>query len=122
MTLRECYEKMGGDYADTMERLTKEERIAKYMVKFLEDKTFHILCKMKEEENWKEVFIAVHTLKGVSQNLGFTKLYEASHQMTEAVRGGMELKDNSLYEAVCEAYFETVKVIREYKESVTNLY
>lgn len=118
MTLRECYEKMGGDYADTMERLTKEERISRYVVRFLEDTTFQILCEAKEARDWEGVFRAIHTLKGVSQNLGFTKLYQASQKMTEAVRGGVELKDESLYEAVCKIYFETVEVIKDYKKSV----
>ncbi len=121
MTLRECYEKMGGDYADVMERLTKEERISRYVVKFLEDTTFQTLCEVKDTGDWEGVFRAVHTLKGVSENLGFMKLYQASHEMTEAVRGGVELKDESLYEAVCKNYFETVEVIKEYKNSIKNI-
>ena len=118
MTLRECYEKMGGDYADVIERLTKEERISKYVVRFLEDTTFQTLCETKEAGDWEGVFRAIHTLKGVSQNLGFTKLYQACHEMTEAVRGGAELKDESLYEAVCKIYFETVEAIKDYKKSL----
>ena len=36
MTLQECYEKMGGDYEEVLARLISQERIAKYMVKFLD--------------------------------------------------------------------------------------
>ena len=116
MTLQECYEKMGGDYTEVMKRLVKEERIAKYVVKFLEDPTYGILCHAMEEADYNAVFLAIHTLKGVSQNLGFGKLYEASHEMTEAVRGGVKLQDESLFRAVSEAYDTTISVIRDYIE------
>lgn len=118
MTLQECYEKMGGDYAEVLARLTKEERIAKYVVKFLEDTTYQTLCEMRETGDHDAVFRAIHTLKGVSQNLGFENLYEASHAMTEAVRGGVELQDETLFETVQKAYFKTIDVIRQYVESI----
>ena len=117
MTLQECYEKMGSDYADVLARLAKEDRIEKYMVKFLEDPTYEMLCEARKEEDDNAVFLAIHTLKGVSQNLGFTRLYEVSHVMTEAVRGGVKLQDESMFEAVQGAYFMTIEVIKEYAQT-----
>ena len=116
MTLQECYEKMGGDYAEVSARLSSDERIAKYVVKFLEDPTYQMLCKAMEMDDDKAVFLTIHTLKGLSQNLGVGRLYTASHEMTEAVRGGVKLQDASLFEAVQNAYFVTIDVIREFKE------
>ena len=118
MTLRECYEKMDSDYEDVINRLTKEERISKYIIKFLEDTTFQSLCEANEAEDHEEVFRTIHTLKGVSQNLGLKKLYEASHEMTEAVRGGKKLKNPLLLEAVRTAYTETIEVIKQYADSI----
>lgn len=117
MTLQECYDKIGGDYAEVMERLGNIERIEKYVVKFLEDPTYRMLCEAKAVGDDKAVFLQIHTLKGVSQNLGFGNLYRASYVMTEAVRGGVPLCDESLFEAVTKAYYETVGVIEQY---VTN--
>ena len=114
MTLQECYEKMGGDYEEVLARLISQERIAKYMVKFLEDPTYHTLCEAKAAEDHKAVFLHIHTLKGVSQNLGFGNLYRASYEMTEAVRGGVPLRDESLFDAVTETYNETIAVIKEF--------
>ena len=114
MTLKECYEKMGGDYAEVSERLVSDERIAKYVVKFLEDPTYQMLCEAVETEDDKAVFLSIHTLKGISQNLGFGRLYEASHELTEAVRGGVKLQDMSLFEAVSVAYFVTTDAIKEF--------
>ena len=118
MTLQECYEKMGGNYEDVISRLTKEERITKYTIKFLEDTTFRSLCEAREANDHEAVFREIHTLKGVSQNLGFAKLYEACHIMTEAVRGGVELQEEALFEAVSAVYFETIEVIKEYAVSI----
>lgn len=118
MTLQECYEKMGSDYADVLNRLTKEERIAKYVVKFLEDTTFDALCEARKAEDHEAVFRAIHTLKGVSQNLGFSKLYEACHEMTEAVRGGVKLEEEALFDRVESEYKATISVIREYQHSM----
>lgn len=118
MTLQECYEKMGGDYAEVLERLVSEDRIAKYVVKFLEDPTYQMLCEAMEAEDYTAVFLNIHTLKGVSQNLGFGKLYEASYEMTEAVRGGVKLQDEALFEAVSEAYVETIAVIKQFAEII----
>ena len=109
---------MGGDYAEVLSRLTKEERIEKFMLKFLEDTTFEALCEAKEAGNHEELFRMIHTLKGVSQNLGFTKLYLASDAMTEAVRGGIALQDEALFETVKSTYLETVEVITQYKTSL----
>ena len=118
MTLQECYEKMGGDYAEVLARLISQERIEKYMIKFLDDPTYQTLCEVKEAKDAQSVFLQIHTLKGVSQNLGFGNLYKVSHDMTEAVRGGVPLEDERLFEAVSAAYNETVAVIKEFAGNV----
>ena len=114
MTLEVCYQKLGGDYEEVVTRLVKEDRIEKYVLKFLEDTSFEELCKAKREMNHEEVFRMIHTLKGVSQNLGFGDLYKASHVMTEAVRGGVKLQDESLFTAVKDAYSETMHAIEQF--------
>ena len=113
MTLQECYEKMGGDYAEVLERLIRSDRIEKFVEKFLEDPTYQMLCEAKAAGDAQAVFLHIHTLKGLSQNLGFGDLYRASHEMTEAVRGGVPLKDERLFEAVAKAYNQTVEAIKE---------
>ena len=118
MTLEVCYQKLGGDYKEVLARLVKEERIEKYVLKFLDDMTFEELCAARKEMNHEEVFRMIHTLKGVSQNLGFGRLFLASNKMTEAVRGGIKLEDESLFEAVENAYLDTVKAIMAYKDEL----
>ena len=118
MTLQECYENMGGDYAEVVSRLVKEERIKKFMVRFLEDTTFFELKKAVEEKQNQEIFRMIHTLKGVAQNLGFKNLYEVSDVMTEAVRGGAPLLDEQMFLEVEKVYYQTIEAIRRYKEEM----
>lgn len=113
--LRECYQKMNGNYEDVKTRLVKEERIEKFVVRFLKDDSYQLLCKARAAEDYEEVFRAVHSLKGASLNLGFTRLYGACSRLTEAVRGGKKPEDETLYEAVEREYRVTVAAIEEYK-------
>lgn len=122
MTLQECYEKMGGNYDEVLERLVKVERIEKFMLRFLEDNSYQELCSALEEKNYMEVFRMVHTLKGVSLNLGFIKLYESSDKMTEAVRGGVSLTDERLFLELEQNYRQTIEAITLYSQEKEGSY
>ena len=74
MNLQECYEALGGDFEDVLSRLRSEKLVQKFVLKFLNDKSFDLLCSSLEEENYEEAFRASHTIKGVCQNLSFTRL------------------------------------------------
>lgn len=73
MTLKECYDALGGNYEDTVRRLYNEKLVEKFLFKFEEDPSFENLKKALEEENLEAAFRAAHTLKGVAQNMGFDK-------------------------------------------------
>lgn len=88
MTLKECYAAMEGNYEDVLSRLMTERLVQKFVLKFLDDKSFDMLCRAMEEQNAEEAFRAAHTIKGVCQNLSMTKLYGSSVRITEALRGG----------------------------------
>ena len=86
MTIEACYEALGGDYPEVLSRLKTEERIQKFAIKFLTDDSYSTLQQRLECEDTEEAFRAAHTLKGLCQNLGFTKLYHSSSQVTELLR------------------------------------
>ena len=77
MTLQECYAALDGDFAGVSGRLPSEKFIQKYVLKFLDDGSYELLLRSMEEENWEEAFRAAHTIKGMCQNLDFTRLYES---------------------------------------------
>ncbi len=113
MTLKECYEQLQGDYHGTLARLCSEKLVEKFALKFLADDSYTNLEEFMEEGNYNEAFRAAHTLKGVSLNLGFTKLYEVSEALTEALRGGQEPQNEDLLKKVGEEYQRTVSVLQE---------
>ena len=88
MNTEKFYEKIGGNYADTMSRLMTEERVLRFVRKFPADESFNALKDALARGVVEEAFRAAHTLKGVAQNLGFTALYEKASAVTEVLRGG----------------------------------
>ena len=63
MTLKECYDALGGNYEDTVRRLYNEKLVEKFLFKFEEDPSFENLKKALEEEDLEAAFRAAHTLK-----------------------------------------------------------
>lgn len=86
MTIQESYCALGGNYEEVLGRFRTEERIVKFMGLFLKDDSFSNLSKALEQNNLEEAFRAAHTLKGISSNLSFTRLYRSSHGLTELLR------------------------------------
>lgn len=90
MNIQECYAAMGGDYNDVVSRLRTDERIARFLLRILDDKNMEALCHNLEERNLPEAFRAAHTLKGICMNLSLTKLNTSVSDMTELLRGRTE--------------------------------
>ena len=86
MTIQECYNAMGGDYAQIESRLPSAGLIKKFITKFLDDSSFSELCKAMKEGQREQAFRASHTLKGVSANLSFSRLLSSVTELTELLR------------------------------------
>ena len=112
MTLKECYDALEGDYEGVLTRLMTEKLVQKFAVKFLGDQSYENLVKDMETGNLEEAFREAHTLKGVCQNLGFTKLYKSSAEMTELLRAGETDKAASLLPQITADYEQTVAAIK----------
>ena len=107
MTLQEFYAQIGGNYADTVRRLCNESLVLRFVKKYPANPSFDELCAAVNQADWETAFRAVHTLKGVAQNLGLT----VSVPLTEAMRGGKPLTDPALLTAVKDVHQETVAAI-----------
>lgn len=113
MTIMECYEAMGGNFSDVKARLMTEDRVKKFALRFLNDKSFETLKASLDEGNYEEAFRAAHTLKGVCQNLGFDRLYRSVFEISEALRGGNALSDIAMLDAVATDYEATVSALSQ---------
>lgn len=117
MNLKDCYMSFGGDFDGVMERLRREQTVQKFVYKFLDDKSFELFEASMEKQDYKEALRAVHTLKGICQNLSFDRLYTSSSLVTNALKGDDYKKAIDLIPQLSNDYNQVVKVVREYKES-----
>lgn len=120
MTIQECYREMGGDFAQMRERLCSDTLIERFIIKFLDDDSYDLLSRAVREGRHEEAFRAAHTLKGVSANLGLTRLLTSVEKMTELLRSpsdAIPAEAAVLMEEVERDYAWTVRVIRTYLDS-----
>lgn len=110
MLLKDCYEAFGGDYEDVRKRISKDEIIQKFLIKFLSDASYSTLCESLEIKDYVEAFRAAHSLKGISQNFGFKRLEDSASRLTELLRNSEE---KQIDEKECEVLF--AKVSEDYK-------
>ena len=94
MTLESFYNTIGGDYKKTVERLYNETLLRKFVMKYRNDGTFA-------------------QLKGLALNLGFNQLNKSASALTEHLRGGKPLTDESLYNAVERDHMLVINSIDE---------
>lgn len=118
MTLQECYAAIGGDYEDVEARMMGAARVQKFLLRFLSDTSYEFLIDSLAAKNYEEAFRAAHTLKGVCQNLGITRLGNSAHDLTEALRDTPAAPDGTLIQKVTEDYKITAAAIHEFQEGL----
>ncbi len=122
VSVRECYDKLGGDYDDVYSRLLTEDRIIKFILRFLDDDSYKKICESLNTGDHDTAFRAAHTLKGIAQNFSFTRLYESTSLLTDALRPGKEPTPQHEIEALTKKvgtdYGKVVDAITLFKESI----
>lgn len=117
LSLKECYAAAGADYEDALRRFISEARVDRFLDMFLRDRSFELLCAAMDGKDYGEAFRAVHTMKGICMNLGFTRLLEACVALTEDLRGGQAGDGTGpRFEAVRAEYRRTTEAIRLHLE------
>lgn len=124
MTVQELYDAVGGNYKEAEERLMSEKFISKYIVKYLDDKSYDtLMSEWKGAQNEEQLFRAAHTLKGVCLNLALTNLSRYAEPITENYRPTGPTKiDNigELFDKLAEEQEKTIELITEFKNSLPN--
>lgn len=114
MTIKECYDAIGGDYEAVYQRMMKKEAlIIKFTKKFLDDSSYKNLKDNLSAGNVEEAFRAAHTLKGVSQNLAFETLYKPSSDLAEILRSGSMEGTGELMDTITREYERTIAAIKQ---------
>lgn len=118
MNLRDCYISFGGDFDEVMGRLRREQTVQKFVYKFLDDKSFQLFEESMGNQDYAEALRAVHTLKGICQNLSFNRLFESSNAVTKALKENDYNTASEMAPQLSKDYYQTVTAIEEYKRSL----
>ena len=119
MTVQELYANIGGNYESAKRILPMDKLIAKFIVKFLDDKSAEKLFSAWSGGDGTAIFEGAHALKGVCGNLGLDALGESARIVTEECRegntptmGAREL--DGLVEKMKDDYTRTIEAIRRF--------
>lgn len=122
MSLEECYNDFGGNYNEVVKRLYNDKLVEKFLLKFIDDKSYSDLKNGLSNKDLEAAFRAAHTLKGVCQNLGIDALFESSHAITEMLRPGSGDSDSDelqkMMSTVDADYKKTINAISKYKSEM----
>lgn len=122
MTVTELYESIGGNYDSAKRILQMDKLIAKFVVKFLDDKSCQSLLDAAAAGNAEEIFAGAHAMKGVCANLGLNSLSSAASDLAEEFRPGAartmdQAEVDRRVAALKEQYDKTIQGIRAFSES-----
>lgn len=117
MNLKDFYAAINGDYDGVIGRMRSEVLVKKFIFKFEEDPNFCELKKALSEGNRDDAFRAVHTIKGICQNLGFSSLQESASVLTQYLRVGLNNECVLLMQQVEEDYTKIINAISELRNS-----
>ena len=118
MTLQDCYAAMGGSYDEVIGRLRSERLVQKFVLKFLSDGSYQLLCSSMESKDYPEAFRAAHTIKGMCQNLSFTVLGRSGSALAEALRNGYTPEADALFEQVKADYASTIQAVQAFQAGI----
>ena len=112
--LLEDLEAYGVNITETLDRFIDDEELyVSCLEAILTEPGFGDLRKALDEEDYTGAFDAAHTLKGVTGNLGLTKLFEVVCEMVETLRSGENADLEGKYKRIMEEKACVDKIITE---------
>lgn len=92
--------------------LNNEELYIRFLNKFLEDPSFDGIAPAIDSGNNEEYFESVHTLKGVSGNMGITPVFKLACEMVDKYRAGELDASKAMYGELAKTYNEVLAIIK----------
>ncbi len=87
-TFKKQMEDNGADVDTTLKRFMGNEALyMKFIMKFLDDKSYDGITECMNSGDYEEVFKHAHTLKGVTANLGLDPITAVASDISELLRG-----------------------------------
>ncbi len=114
MQIQEFYEKIEGDYENIKGRLRSDDLIQRFVLKFLNEKSFEEMMVTAENNDVENTILTSHKLKGVVANLSFDKLFTLLTALLADLRQeNQDTVNMELIQKIKEEYEYTIKMIGE---------
>ena len=116
MNVKKFYEETNSNYNNALSIMMNDMLIARLLGKFMSNNSFEQIVSFYESKDYRNLFAAVHSFKGVTGNLALTPLYDLACEITELTRNSddanidkeiEELKKN--YALIIEKYNQYIK-------------
>ena len=115
MNVKQFYIDIKGSYDNALAIMMNDALIARMISKFMNSGTIEQMVSLYENKDYRALFAAAHSLKGVAGNLAFTSLYDIACVITEATRNSddanldKEIADlKAIYSLLKEKYLEYI--------------
>ena len=86
MNIKQFYLETNGSYENALAIMMNDVLIAKMLGKFMANNLYDDIISLYEKKDYRALFAAAHSFKGVTGNLAITPLYELASMITEATR------------------------------------
>lgn len=111
MTLQELSEKLDLSLNTTLARFGGNQPLfLRFLRRFPSDATWQQLCEAVQKQDYQQIEVGAHTLKGVSANLGLDTFSHLCNEIVSSVRTqqydalpGLMQQTSSCYEQICQA-------------------
>ncbi|MBR0367809.1 MAG: Hpt domain-containing protein [Clostridia bacterium] len=121
MTIKELYDRIGGNYDQAVRVMKSDRLIDKYVRKLTASQVAESLAEAGKTMDPVKLFESAHAMKGVCSNLGLEALANAVNDITEEFRPGnaRKLSDDDVrarLDAIARQYRITAEGIRDYEQ------
>lgn len=121
MTIKELYDRIGGNYDQAVRVMKSDRLIDKYVRKLTASQVAESLAEAGKTMDPVKLFDSAHAMKGVCSNLGLEALANAVNDITEEFRPGnaRRLSDDDVrarLDAIARQYQITAEGIRDYEQ------
>ena len=119
MTVQELYSGIGANYDAAKSILMMDKMISKFIIKFLDDKSYERLTSSWAARDLTGTFEGAHAMKGVCANLGLSSLSAAASELAEEFRpeNARKLSDDEVDARIAvirEQYDRSIEGIRAF--------
>ena len=114
MNVKQFYSEVHGNYGSALSIMMNDIFIAKMLSKFMENNIYDQIISSYEKKDYRALFAASHSYKGVAGNLALTPLFNLASTITEATRHSDDVNLDKEIEELKEAYALVKEKYAEY--------